>query len=256
MVFVHILNPYGMAWLRRTNENSVDLNRNFLLKGAYAGAPEGLAPLDPFLNPQSPPGPELLFNLKFLWLITRYGMASLKQSVAGGQYKYPKGLFYGGKKLEEGPVKYQAWLKRRLKGVKRLVFIDVHSGLGPWGEDSLLVEPEFYGLEQKAFGNRVYANKPQQGPSYKTRGGILAMTRHVASRAESHIVCQEFGTFNIIRVLRALRQENRWHHWGGGSLSHRSKAELKEAFCPDSLAWRNAIMDRGKSLIEQSLGLL
>lgn len=26
---VHVLNPYGMAWLRRVNENNVDLNRNF-----------------------------------------------------------------------------------------------------------------------------------------------------------------------------------------------------------------------------------
>ena len=31
VVFVHVLNPYGMAWLRRVNENNVDLNRNFLV---------------------------------------------------------------------------------------------------------------------------------------------------------------------------------------------------------------------------------
>ncbi len=29
IVMVHILNPYGMAWFRRVNENNVDLNRNF-----------------------------------------------------------------------------------------------------------------------------------------------------------------------------------------------------------------------------------
>src|SRR5262245_8496682 len=29
LILVHILNPYGMAWLRRVNENNVDLNRNF-----------------------------------------------------------------------------------------------------------------------------------------------------------------------------------------------------------------------------------
>src|SRR5438128_1546746 len=27
LVLVHILNPYGMAWLRRVNEENVDLNR-------------------------------------------------------------------------------------------------------------------------------------------------------------------------------------------------------------------------------------
>ena len=30
IVFIHIINPYGMAWNRRVNEYNVDLNRNFL----------------------------------------------------------------------------------------------------------------------------------------------------------------------------------------------------------------------------------
>ena len=42
VVLVHGLNPYGMAWLRRVNENNVDLNRNFLTAGErYEGAPTG-----------------------------------------------------------------------------------------------------------------------------------------------------------------------------------------------------------------------
>jgi predicted deacylase len=38
LVLVHVLNPYGMAWLRRTNENNVDLNRNFLRRGERGSA--------------------------------------------------------------------------------------------------------------------------------------------------------------------------------------------------------------------------
>ena len=30
MVMVHALNPYGMSWVRRVNEDNVDLNRNFV----------------------------------------------------------------------------------------------------------------------------------------------------------------------------------------------------------------------------------
>ena len=29
VALVHALNPYGFAWLRRVNEDNVDLNRNF-----------------------------------------------------------------------------------------------------------------------------------------------------------------------------------------------------------------------------------
>jgi Protein of unknown function (DUF2817) len=41
IVLVHVVNPYGMAWLRRFNENNVDLSRNFLAPDEkFAGAPE------------------------------------------------------------------------------------------------------------------------------------------------------------------------------------------------------------------------
>jgi hypothetical protein len=39
-IFIHAVDPYSMAWLRRVNENNVDLNRNFLASSSdYAGAP-------------------------------------------------------------------------------------------------------------------------------------------------------------------------------------------------------------------------
>src|SRR5438874_5154353 len=49
LFLVHILNPYGMCWLRRANENNVDLNRNSLGDEGYTGAPENYSKLDSFL---------------------------------------------------------------------------------------------------------------------------------------------------------------------------------------------------------------
>src|SRR3989449_3260944 len=110
-VIVHVLNPYGMAWLRRVNENNVDLNRNCLGNTAYAGAPSAYVELESFLNPQSPPTSDL-FTLKAIWLILRHGMPALKQAVVGGQYEYPKGLFFGGKQLQQGLERYESFLAR------------------------------------------------------------------------------------------------------------------------------------------------
>ena len=63
---------------RRFNENSVDLNRNFLGPGeSYRGAPPGYDKLDPFVNPPSPPGCDLYYA-RVLWLIARHGMSPLK----------------------------------------------------------------------------------------------------------------------------------------------------------------------------------
>src|SRR5262245_30567740 len=70
IVLVHVLNPYGMAWLRRVNENNVDLNRNFLARGErWAGAPALYSRLDPLLNPPAPPGAG-----RFSWRLARLAL--------------------------------------------------------------------------------------------------------------------------------------------------------------------------------------
>src|SRR5690606_11704356 len=52
VLLIHAINPYGFAWSRRTNEDNVDQNRNFLLTGAeFRGAPEAYRELDGLLNP-------------------------------------------------------------------------------------------------------------------------------------------------------------------------------------------------------------
>ena len=38
--------------------------------------------------------------LKAALLIRRYGMSALKQTVAGGQYEFPQGLFFGGRHIK------------------------------------------------------------------------------------------------------------------------------------------------------------
>src|SRR3989442_7548534 len=118
-----------MAWLRRFNEHNVDLNRNFVDSAKYEGAPPAYAKLNSFLNPPSPPASDFYF-LKAAYLILRYGMPAIKQAVVGGQYAFPKGLFFGGSRIEQGPERYQRFLANRLSMAERAVAIDVHTGLG------------------------------------------------------------------------------------------------------------------------------
>ena len=186
LVLVHVLNPFGMAWLRRFNENSVDLNRNFLGAGeTYEGAPEGYDLLDPFLNPPSPPGWDLYYA-RAGWLIARHGMSTLKQVIAGGQYEYPKGLFFGGSKLEEGPRKVQEFVRERLESAKHVVVVDVHTGLGPFAYDTLFVHAgdegsEIYQVMKRTFGERVASLDPDRGPGYRIKGAYDTMYPRVFS---------------------------------------------------------------------------
>jgi uncharacterized protein DUF2817 len=258
VALVHVLNPFGMAWLRRFNENNVDLNRNFLgANEEYAGAPDGYEKLDAFLNPSTPPSADF-FYLRAAWLIARYGLEALKQSVAGGQYVNPRGLFFGGARLEEGPRKLQAFMADRLGDAERITLIDVHTGLGPFAEDRLLTEAEpghIFRAIKAAFGERVQSLATGQSVAYQVRGGGHTMYPRVMAGDQFYFVTQEFGTYNSVAVLAALREENRWHHYGGGTVDHPAKRRLKEVFSPDSGRWRRAILQRGRDVIGQAMAL-
>jgi len=255
LVVVHVLNPYGMAWLRRVNENNVDLNRNFRAPGTFDGSPPAYPQLDAFLNPASPPAADF-YLLKALLLITRHGLSGLKQSVASGQYDYPRGLFFGGSGVEESADAYETFLTHRLSAAEYVVAIDVHTGLGSFGEDVLLAEAKDYELLREIYGPRTKSLQPQSGPAYRVEGGLHSMLLRVFDATRPHCIGQEFGTYSALRVLHALREENRWHHFGGRGLDHDAKRNLREAFCPSDSAWQAKVLRRGGELIAAALAQL
>jgi hypothetical protein len=232
LILTHVLNPYGMAWLRRHNETNVDLNRNFLGPGEeYAGAPEAYSKLDSFLNPRSPPSSDF-YHAKVILRILRYGYATLAQTIAGGQYEFSKGFFFGGKRLEQGPEKYQRFLAQRLASAEQVIGIDVHTGLGKYGEDTLLAEDS-------------------ESIAYRVRGGIGSMISRVLPDSRVSFVTQEFGTYSGVTVLHALREENRFNFFGSGGIDHPAKQKLKEAFYPNDDSWRLHVLKRGREFLNQ-----
>jgi len=253
IILIHVVNPYGMAWLRRFNENNVDLNRNFMASDAdYAGAPPAYRELDSFLNPAGLPASGLSYDAAAAWLILRHGLPTLRQAVAGGQYEYPRGLFFGGRRLQQGPQLVQMWLQNHLSSVERAVAVDVHTGLGEYGEDTLLVENRDYDRLRNLFGQRVAPLEPQSGPAYRIRGGYHEMLGQLFQNASLSFVSQEFGTYHSIRVLQALREENRVHHYAPPGVDNDQKLALKEAFSPLDENWRRRVLERGGDLLAQA----
>ncbi len=254
IAIVHILNPYGMAWLRRFNENSVDLNRNFLGEDErYSGTPEAYPGLNSFLNPASPPSLDL-FSLRVAWLIARHGLAAMKEAIVSGQYEYPKGLFFGGKRLEQGAQLYLEWVRKHLSTTERVLAVDIHTGLGKSGEDTLLVDRNVHARARRLFGRRVAPLDADRSVAYETRGGLDMRVTDLLPNVD--FVGQEFGTYGPIHVLHALREENRWHHYGGGGIDHPVKIGLKEAFCRDQESWRQKVLTRGCEMFEQAVGVV
>lgn len=254
IVLVHVLNPYGMAWLRRFNENNVDLNRNFREPGEYSAEPVPYwEAINALLNPPDAPRNDW-FYLRAAWLVLRHGMPTLRQAVAGGQCLNPNGLFFGGSKLEEGPAKFQEFIRQRLARAERIVAIDVHTGLGRFGEDRLLVDPrtgiEAFHAMRNAFGERI-EGLSKEGIAYEATGTHDRIYFRSFLHANAYFITQEFGTYNPLRVVAALRTENRAHHYGHDG--HEAKKALLDVFNPRSEDWRRTVLKRGEEVIEQAL---
>jgi len=258
-VFLHGLNPFGFAWLRRFDENNVDPNRNFLLPGEqFAGAPAGYGRLDGFLNPRQPPSRWEPFTLKALWLIARHGMPALRQAIASGQYSYPRGLFFGG----AGPSRMQQLLAqnlpRWLMGSKYVAHLDFHTGLGPSGTCKLLID---YPLNERQrgwltgwFGADAFEACDSSGISYDAKGGFGRWCVSRGLAPDYLFACAEFGTYGPVQVLAGLRAENQAHHWGTTSAAStvRAKERLKELFCPAADAWRSQVLERSLELARRA----
>ena len=106
------------------------------------------------------------------------------------------------------------------------------------------------------FGERVAPSNPDKSPAYRIQGALDTMIPRAMPKAEVFAVTQEFGTYSPTKVLHALREENRWHHYGAGTLDHPAKQILKETFYPQDERWRGSVLNRGRELLRTALSKL
>jgi hypothetical protein len=257
-VLVHALNPYGFAWLRRTDERNVDLNRNFLLDGEpYAGSPRGYAALDAVLNPQRPPSrwdrllPRLLPALAFR------GVSTVRRAVASGQYDYPRGLFYGGHGPSATRRLIGELLPRWIHGSREVMHLDIHTGLGRWAAAKLLIDYAITDEQRQRlaawFGEDTLRTANSSDLAYTARGGFGRWCVAQGFAEEYLFAYAEFGTFSNLRVLAGLRVENQAHHWLPASRSRALSAHaLKELFCPSGPAWRAQALANARAIVTRA----
>ncbi len=237
LVLVHVVNPWGMAWLSRVNSSNVDLNRNCLYPWEeYSGAPAGYALLDSLINPASPPRKDL-FALKMAYRVVRQGGSAIRRAAA----------------------MLRQWLKAHVTGIDMLMVLDLHTGLGRFGEH--LVIPAF-AMDEKVrlitemrFGRSLELGDSRDD-GYPVTGSMSALYEQLFEDIDLQYFTVEFGTLPPLKILRALRDENRHHFYSGGHLDHWSKEALKRALYPASSVWKERVIENGRNLVENALWCL
>lgn len=259
-IFIHSLNPYGFAYLRRCNEDNVDLNRSFLLPGQhYQGSPKGYDKLDRILNPPTEPSRWELFFLKALGLIIRYGNTTLKNTIPLGQHDFPKGLFFGGHSASKTQEILQANLPRWIHNAQQILHLDFHTALGKkFGYLLLPTETttleRYQWLAQKFDTHRLASWKPE-GITYPIRGDMGRWCQVLFPQKTYDFLTVEFGTYPTMEVMKTLRAENCAYWWGKPeTASYRwAKQRMMEIFAPSDERWRQGVITQGIQLVKQAL---
>ncbi len=263
LLLVHAINPYGFAWIRRVTEEGVDLNRNFI-DFAKPPANPGYDELADAILPAKISGPVYArAQRKLRDYIARHGMPAFNAAMSGGQYRHPKGLFYGGSaptwshRTQAAIIADHALVRRA-----RVAVLDYHTGLGPHGYGDLLcahmpetrsaaVARKLYGDSlSEPFGGTTNAGQPAPG----ARHGFASRLWERALGGRVAFVGIEYGTYDSLRVVRPALVADHWLHarapvrWSDPR-TRAVKARLRKAFYPDTDAWREAVLWRSRQSI-------
>ena len=101
------------------------------------------------------------------------------------------------------------------------------------------------------FGPAIEALGEERGIAYKTKGDIGQFLVSMFKDKDYYFLAVEFGTYSSIRMLGALRAENRANFFSKetGKDYKSAKAELLECFCPASSAWRSSVLEQGVEVV-------
>lgn len=262
VLIVHVINPHGFAWLRRTTEEGVDLNRNWIDFEEPLPENPGFAELADVLLPREIEGPvfEAAEASIKAWRQTR-DEDTFQIARGAGQYTHPGHFNFGGVE--------PTWARRILETIAAenrlaerdiVAVIDYHTGQGPFGYG----EPICGNLPGTLGNARAKAwygesiTEPTLGTSTsvpKTGLSEYGWTRMVG---ESLVyVALEFGTYDPENGRRVLRQDYWLHLYGKpdwqGQETRRIKADIRKRYYPDTDDWRQMVLFRSRQIIKQAL---
>lgn len=248
VVLVHAVNPYGFAWLRRTNEDNIDLNRNFIDHAQHPPNP-AYDEIHDWLVPADWDGPARRAAEDAIEAyIAERGLRTFQSALTGGQYDHADGMFYGGRAPAWSNRVWREVLGKHCQGAEWVAAIDLHTGLGPRGVgEALCVTTEADYMRAKAvFGDDLTWTGAGQAVSAQVGGSLMHAAYEEIGGDRLAMIGLEFGTYPIPVTLEALRAEN-WLVARGDPASDeaaRIKQALKDAFYIDEPDWQQAVASR------------
>ena len=252
------VNPYGMKYMRRYNENNVDLNRNFIedWDSFDRTSNKDYPKVVNFLQPKGRIGNALWHEVGFYLSLAKEavftGAGTISDALLTGQYEYADGVYYGGNGDEKSTSYLKGVFADCIDGeYENIVHVDIHSGYGPRYNMVIfnsVQDPTTEAEAKKMFGYD-YIIATDSEDFYETFGDttdyFYRLAKSKNTDKELYSTCFEFGTigdgfFDSILSLKYTVDENRQHWYPSYSLITREvvKENYYELFYPTETEWR------------------
>jgi hypothetical protein len=191
--------------------------------------------------------------------IQRHGMAAFQKAVSGGQWHHPKGLFYGGNAPSWSRRTLSELFTSRLAAASRVIVLDFHTGLGPYGYAEPIVgvpklDPAF-ARTRMWIGAAAKSLYGDGSISAEIKGDSLSVLPRLLPHAAVDCVGLECGIRPVAEVANALRADA-WLHAHGDLRSvesKRIKAQLRGAFHSDDALWQGMALGQGLAACQAAM---
>jgi hypothetical protein len=264
VVLIHAHNAYGFAWDTRFNEDNIDLNRNYL---ETFDAPLPANPNYELLSEFAAPSQRDTETLQsaeraLLGFASEHGFPALQAALSGGQYSHPKGVYYGGVAPSWSHVTLKRFLSQSCRDAKKIVTIDMHTGLGPFGHGEIITDAApgsaHYDRQASIWGDEIFSTKDGSSVSAELSGTMDNALETAFAPAWSASIAIEFGTIDPMSVFRAT-QASSWLHCYGDPEGPEAGAitkEIRAAFYPETDEWKTMVWERSLAVIGRAADAL
>jgi hypothetical protein len=258
---IHAINPYGFSWLRRTNENNVDINRNWMNFDAPLPANRAYDEISKDLCPSdwSDATQKETWQRLQAW-IGRHGVAAFQQAASGGQWTHPSGLFYGGRSASWSRNTLTSIVTANLARASRICLLDFHTGLGPYGYVEPIIgqrrpDPAFV-RTRSWIGGGAKSLYGDGSVTAEIEGDSLTALPGLLPHAAVDAVALECGIVPMLEVAQALRADA-WLHAHGDPLSDAAKPikqMMRAAFHSEDPLWQGMALGQGIAACQAAIG--
>jgi len=263
VLHIHAINPHGFAWLRRTNEDNVDINRNWLnfaeplpVNPGYDVLSNDLCPAD-----WSDTTQQQTLQRLMAW-IGQHKFPAFQKAVTEGQHEHPQGLFYSGHSPSWSRKTLTHILQAGLSNATRVCVIDFHTGLGPYGyAEPIIGQPRSAAAFERTrawIGAAARSLFGDGSVSAEIKGDGMGILPSLLPHAVVDCVALECGVRPELEVLDALRADA-WLHAHGNPRSAQGMkiAEtLKGVFHSEDALWQGMALGQGLAACRAAVSTL